>query len=168
MSLSFHLKLQLLWGKTRCSGILDINCYTFSVEEISEGEIETLHVSFSLALEIKYSNLPSNKHCSHFFSLGWGGVLYFHQARVATSLTHSQSILTYYILYTASLRQTNRTSEIHLLLWFVDISRKTTLQHHSPRWKSTLFVQQAGFNTDSSTDSVHVSELGDTAWAPII
>lgn len=43
-------------------------------------------------------------------------------AKVGETLTDSQSILTYYILSTTSLRQTNRTSKIHLLLWSADIS----------------------------------------------
>lgn len=65
----------------------------------------------------------------------YGAFFIYHQpfvrvAKVGETLTDSQSILTYYILSTTSLRQTNRTSKIHLLLWSADISWKITLQHY--------------------------------------
>lgn len=80
---------------------------------------------------LRVATLPSNK-C-------WNGLLGV--ANVAASWTDSQCLLTYYILYTTSLRQANRTSKIHLLPWFVDIMWKITLQNCLSHWKGLLFIQ---------------------------
>lgn len=62
-------------------------------------------------LKINTSCLPSSTY--------WSWVL--RVTKVAATVTDNQSILTYYILHTASTRQTKQTSKIHLQLWFVDI-----------------------------------------------
>lgn len=120
------------------------HCQTFSWNQLWRREAKKLHrfillIFLPSVLEINPTYLPSSICRSRLIGV----------AKVAGSLTDSQSILTYYILYTTSQRQTNRTSKIHLLLWFVDILWKITLQHYLADWKKTLFIQPAYFNTGS-------------------